>query len=51
MIRPFKKFIEAFQLIMKIFLGVDFEKSLKYTLEKNSLKLFDCFERFPGCII
>ena len=31
---PFEKFIEAFRLITKIFLGVDSEKSLKYTFEK-----------------
>ena len=39
MITPLKKIIEVFQLITKIFLGSDSEKSLKYTFKKNSLKL------------
>ena len=29
-----EKIIEAFWLITKVFLGVDFDKSLKYTFEK-----------------
>ena len=43
---PSKKLFEAFQLVSKIFLSVDSEKSHEYTFEKNSLKLFGYFELF-----
>ena len=33
-ITPSEKFIEAFRLIKKVFLGADSNKSLKYTFEK-----------------
>ena len=47
-----KKLFEVIQLVSKVFLGVDFEKSHEYTLEKkNSLNPFGCFEHFCGVYI
>ena len=46
-----EKFFEVFQLTIKVFLGADSDKSLKYIFEKNSLKSFGYFEHFPTCII
>ena len=46
-----KKFSEAVQLVLKIFLSVDFETIHEYTFEKILLKLFGCFEHFSRCIL
>ena len=48
---PSNKLIKAFQLITKVFLGADSEKSLEYTFEKNSLKLFGCLKNFHEFIL
>ena len=50
-ITPSEKFIEAFRLITKVFLGADSNKSLKYTFEKNSWNPFGYSESFPLCLL